>query len=200
MKTLRLVLFSLLLCCGKSGWAVTIDSVSYSVIISTKEAVVDGCTAGAKNIAIAETVDYDGESYCVTSIESGAFYGCTSLASISIPNSVTSIGSEAFLCCTGLTSIICFPSDPPSCSNDAWDDDHYGNATLFVPEDAIAAYQAAKGWCNFMNIKAVDASGIDGPVGVEDNTPAVIYDMQGRRQRERQKGVNIINGKKIFVR
>ena len=41
----------------------------------------------------------------VTSIGSDAFYGCTSLADIIIPNSVTSIGSGAFSGCTSLKSI-----------------------------------------------------------------------------------------------
>ena len=41
----------------------------------------------------------------VTSIEGGAFEGCTSLTSITMSNSVTSIGYSAFRDCTGLTSI-----------------------------------------------------------------------------------------------
>ena len=41
----------------------------------------------------------------VTSIGDYAFYGCTGMISIEIPNSVTSIGSNVFSGCTGLTSI-----------------------------------------------------------------------------------------------
>ena len=41
----------------------------------------------------------------VTVIEYSAFQGCTSLTSITIPNSVTAIGSSAFQDCTSLTSI-----------------------------------------------------------------------------------------------
>ena len=41
----------------------------------------------------------------VTSIGGGAFYGCTSLTSIDIPDSVTYIGQHTFRGCTSLTSI-----------------------------------------------------------------------------------------------
>ena len=47
-------------------------------------------------VFLSETIDYKGNSYTITSIGWQAFYGCTSLTSVIIPNSVTSIGSGAF--------------------------------------------------------------------------------------------------------
>jgi len=41
----------------------------------------------------------------VTSIGASAFYGCSSLASVSIPEGVTSIGGDTFYDCSGLTSV-----------------------------------------------------------------------------------------------
>ena len=41
----------------------------------------------------------------ITNIGSNAFNYCTSLSSITIPNSVTNIGSSAFSSCTSLTSV-----------------------------------------------------------------------------------------------
>ena len=57
------------------------------------------------NVVIPETVVYNGNTYNVTSIETGTFYQCSELTSITIPNSVTSIGNYAFYGCTGLTSV-----------------------------------------------------------------------------------------------
>ncbi len=53
---------------------------------------------GCKN----STIPTDGS---VTSIGNYAFYGCTGLTSIVIPDSVTSIGAYAFSGCSGLTSV-----------------------------------------------------------------------------------------------
>ena len=45
------------------------------------------------------------DGHTVTKIANGAFYGCTGLKKVTIPNSVTEIGSGAFSGCTGLTEI-----------------------------------------------------------------------------------------------
>ncbi len=55
---------------------------------------------------IPASVTYNSVSYSVTSIGEYAFYQCTGLTSVTIPNSVTSIGRGAFSECFGLTSVI----------------------------------------------------------------------------------------------
>ena len=49
-----------------------------------------------------------GENSQLTTIFNGAFYNCTSLGSITIPNNVTSVGYAAFQDCTSLKTVI-FP-------------------------------------------------------------------------------------------
>lgn len=46
----------------------------------------------------------------VTTIEGSAFYNCTSLASIELPNSLTTIEQETFYGCTGLTGSLTIPN------------------------------------------------------------------------------------------
>ena len=57
------------------------------------------------SVKIPVSVTPSENTYSVTSIEAFAFWGCTGLTSITIPNSVTSIGDYAFYECTGLTSV-----------------------------------------------------------------------------------------------
>ena len=60
---------------------------------------------GLTTATLPETVTYNGTTYSVTSIGGEAFSSCSSLTSITLPNSVTSIRGWAFWGCSSLTSI-----------------------------------------------------------------------------------------------
>ena len=57
------------------------------------------------DIEIPRKVIYNSKTYTVTSIGDEAFFECSSLASVTIPNSVTSIGDDAFYGCSSLASV-----------------------------------------------------------------------------------------------
>ena len=57
------------------------------------------------DIEIPSAINYQAKKYSVTSIGDQAFYDCSGITSIKIPNSVTSIGGKAFRNCSSLTSI-----------------------------------------------------------------------------------------------
>ena len=61
---------------------------------------------GLTTATIPATVTYNGTTYSVTSIGNGALRVCTSLTSITIPNSVTRIGDEAFNRCNKLKNVV----------------------------------------------------------------------------------------------
>ena len=71
----------------------------------------------------------------LTSIGESAFFGCSSLTSITIPDSVTSIGSGAFSGCSGLTSIVVDDNNPNYSSQDGILYNKGKTEIVAVPED-----------------------------------------------------------------
>ena len=63
--------------------------------------IITDCDQSVTEVIIPTEID----GVAVTSIDHYAFYQCTSLASVTISNSVTSIGVDAFIDCSRLTSI-----------------------------------------------------------------------------------------------
>ena len=86
-----------------NGNTVTIDNLEYKINNDYTASLVD-YKGILKNITISKSVTYEGYTFNVTGID-GAFNGCTSLTSVTIPDSVTNIGNYAFNGCTSLTSV-----------------------------------------------------------------------------------------------
>jgi hypothetical protein len=89
-------------------------------------------------------------------IDVGAFEGCSSLTSLTIPSSVTTIYDYAFYRCSRLTEVKCNASVPPVCYDWVFYDVPLASATLHVPAASVDLYKASEPWSGFGNIVAIE--------------------------------------------
>ena len=113
IKSLVLAVIGLLCCMSVSAEDFEVDGIYYNITSSTDKTVAvtyrgdyyysDDEYFG--EVTIPESVTYSGNTYSVTSIGDCAFYNCSGLTSVELPNSVISIGNSAFAYCSSLTSV-----------------------------------------------------------------------------------------------
>lgn len=93
----------------------------FSALLHAEEVTIDGITYWnwggglavknksigyySGNIVIPSIVEYNNFNYPVTAVQGGAFYNCTNLISVTLPDSIESIGDGAFNNCTSLLSV-----------------------------------------------------------------------------------------------
>lgn len=101
-----------------------------------------------------------------------AFDNCKSLKRLYIPGELSRFNENAFFNCTGLEEIYSYRAFPPEVmGEDALNGVNVAQCKLYVPEDAIAQYQAADGWKLFKNIEALpEESGISKMSYIYDHT------------------------------
>ena len=96
-------------------------------------------------VVIPEEVIYLNRTRKVTSIENRAFYYCSGLTSVTIPNSVTSIGQYAFSGCSGLTSVT-IPNSMASIGENAFYECS-GLTSVTIPNSVTSIGKYAFFWC-----------------------------------------------------
>ena len=124
-RTLLASLSLLVSICANAYWD-CIDGIYYNfsgdnAIVTCKIKFNTGnYDAYSGNVIIPSTVEYNGKTYNVTSIDEWAFFNCNQMTCVTIPSSVISIGERAFYDCSGLTNLA-IPSSVTSIGNYAFD-------------------------------------------------------------------------------
>ena len=128
------------------------QGVTYT-LNNDETATVSDCDGTVTSIKIPSNVESNGQTYTVTSIGNFAFYDCTGLTSVDIPDGVTSIGDRAFGNCTELTSVTFAGTVPEN-----WGDSPFHNChamqTVYLSADMTQEQQAA--WKSALNAAGLD--------------------------------------------
>jgi hypothetical protein len=117
----------------------------------------------------------------VTVIGDRAFMWCYSLTSIDIPASVTEIGEWAFWRCKSLTKVISLNPEPPTLGEYVFYTCPF--EAVYVPTDAVTAYQSAEGWSEFSIVGMSNVGDEEVPVYVVSD----IVEEEGAAQETREE-------------
>ncbi|MBO7049257.1 MAG: leucine-rich repeat domain-containing protein, partial [Bacteroidaceae bacterium] len=83
-----------------------VNGMRYLIDRDSKTALVSSCSTNTGTVFIPQEITYQNEVYIVNGIRSFAFYGCTGLTGLFIPEGIESIGRCSFYGCTGLDNVI----------------------------------------------------------------------------------------------
>jgi hypothetical protein len=97
----------------------------------------------------------------VTSIDYGAFRDCSGLTSVTIGSGVEQIYGQAFAGCKELKDVYCLAENVPNTNTDAFKDSYPEYMTLHVPANSLNAYKSTEPWSSFGKFESLDGSGTE---------------------------------------
>ena len=139
----------------------------------------------------------------VTTINAGSFYGFNALKKIYLGSNVATIGEYAFANCGKLEDVYCYAVRYPNVERNTFENSYLDYVTLHVPAASLSQYKVHEVWSKFKDVVPLSEEETNiGRVTIMngvDNTP-IIYNMNGQRIANPQKGLNIINGRKVLIK
>ncbi len=168
---------------GAVGDTFTLDTLKYTVL--TEEPASQTGTVSVASATPTHTGGHNeipalvangGIDYSVTSIDEFAFYNCSNLTGIVIPDSVTSIGERAFYGCSSLTGVV-IPDSVTSIGNAAFEDCS-GLKSITIPDSVTSIGVGAFSGCSNLTEIVVgnenhDYSSLDGVLFDEAQTTLI---------------------------
>ena len=154
MKSYAYYSFSAVCETGQTLYYTITDYTNHFVALTCPgTASTNGCWSGytrpTGDIVFSESVQNDGVTYTVTSIDNYAFYNCSDLTgSLTIPNSVTSIGWYAFCKCTGFTGSLTIPNSVTSIEGCAFCNCTGFTGNLTIPNSVTSIGESAFSGCS----------------------------------------------------
>ena len=145
-------LLALMVSVGTFAEQAEVDGICYDLNSETKEAtVIAKDDKSYKVVIIPSSVTFGSQTYSVTSIAPMAFFECSDLTSVTIPNSVTNLGVRAFWQCKSLESVT-LPNSLTSIEDGTfWG--CYGLTSITIPESVTSI--GAMAFCSCYNLTSI---------------------------------------------
>ncbi len=101
---------------------------------------------------------------------------------------------------TALENMWLLHSIPQKITSGTFNNKHYLNLNVYVPQGSLSAYQNADVWMDFWNLQEGAPTGVESVKSITQNAKNCYYDLRGNRLSAPKRGLNIINGKKVIVK
>ena len=147
-----------------------IEGLKFILNTETLEAKLSANNYSDTEFTVPSTVDHEGKTYTVTTLNGNCFYNCTNINKITLPKTITTIGINCFLNCSNLKSLIITSTTPPTCKGDIGIN---SNVNIGVPTELISTYESDDYWKRYY---IRDMSDLPGDIiTTDDNLKLQLY-------------------------